>query len=178
MKIKLVILLSLIFSCYSNAQSKTFEGLHYKIFVDIPINWHQLPGNDIFHIMPDDDNISELTYIKIIGNDYYTTPNLDKFIEDINKNAKGREKGTKIEKLNLIFKNLKKDNFITGRYKTFQYTYKDRLKVCIVFIECKRTIVEIVFSAEDGLKFKTHFKAFEKIAKSIIIKEKRQTKKN
>ncbi|WP_264521829.1 hypothetical protein [Flavobacterium sp. N1994] len=179
MKIKEVIIIMatcFMYTSYSFGQSKTIEGLKHKIVVEKPINWIQLPDEGPFYIIPDYEDASGETYIKLIGNDYSKTPKLEEFIEELHENIKKNHSDIKMETFDLKIKNIKKDNFMTGNYKTYTYSYENGQKLCMLFIECKKTIVQLVFSANNEERFKKYFKSFEKMAKSIKVVAKKQTK--
>ncbi len=167
---KIILLICIIFTTYSNAQSKMVVGKKHTIFVDIPKNWIQAQNDQLpFFIKPDEKNVSDLTNLYVYGIDYDSNPNLDDWIDGNNKELTENEKGIKIRAVDLKFENIKKDNYCTGNYKIVTYEYLNKRKECLLIIECKNTIVTVVLSTSNELEFEKYLKSFEEIAKSTKI---------
>jgi hypothetical protein len=169
-KIKIIILFYLAFITYSNGQSKMLVGEKHTIFAEIPNNWLEVPDGPVaFFIKPNEKNISDKTYIYLIGHDYESTPDLDNWIEVENKYQNDNSNGLKIDKLDFKFENIKKDNFLTGRYKIITYDYEDKSRQITLVIECKSTIVILVLNAINITESDRYLNAFKEIANSIKI---------
>ncbi|MBF4473310.1 hypothetical protein [Flavobacterium sp. HJJ] len=167
---KFILLICIIFSTYSNSQSKMIVGNKHTILVEIPKKWIQAQNDQLpFFIKPDEKNVSELTYMYVYGIDYDTNPKLDEWIDGNNKYLIENEKGVKIGSLDLKFENIKKDNYVNGNYKIVTYEYKNKRKECLLIIECINTIVTVVLSTDNDLEFKKYIKSFEEIVKSTKI---------
>lgn len=167
---KFILLICIIFSTYSNSQSKMIVGNKHTILVEIPQNWIQAQNDQLpFFIEPDEKNVSDLTYMYAYGIDYDINPKLDEWIDGNNKYLIENEKGVKIGSLDLKFENIKKDNYSNGNYKIVTYEYENKRKECLLIIECKNTIVTVVLSTSSDLEFNKYLKSFEEIAKSTKI---------
>lgn len=167
---KILILICILFSTYSSAQSKMVVGKKHTIFVEIPKNWIQAQNEQLpFFIKPDEQNVSDLTYMYVYGLDYDINPELEKWIDGNYQYLIKNEKGLKIGNLDLKFENIKKDNYTTGNYKVVTYEYKNKRKECLLIIECKNTIVTVVLSTSNESEFTKYLKSFEELVKSTKI---------
>ena len=105
----------------------------------------------------------------VYGLDYNINPKLEDWIEGNNKDVLNSQDSVKIDSLKIEFKNLKKDDYLTGRYKTITYEYKDKRKEVLLIIECKNTIATIVFSASDTIEFDKFIVSFKELSNSVKI---------
>ena len=151
-------------------QSKMVVGRKHTIFVNIPKNWLQAQNDQLpFFIKPNEKNVSNKTYMYVYGLDYTASPKLEDWIEGNNKDVLISSDSVKIDTLNIEFSNIKKDDYLTGRYKTITYQYKDNRKEVLLIIECKNTIATVVLSAGDNLEFDKRFTSFKELSNSFRI---------
>ncbi|MBZ4037180.1 hypothetical protein K6T82_20640 [Flavobacterium sp. 17A] len=130
MKSKIYIITFFILAVFNiSAQTKMLTGHKHLVILNIPKNWIQVENDQLpFLIKPDEKNISDNTYMYVYALDYESAPDLNLWIEGNNTSLKNQIPEIKIDELELKFKNLKKDNFLTGRYKAVNYIYIQILK--------------------------------------------------
>ena len=154
----------------SYGQNKMLVGKKHTIFVDIPKNWVQAQNIHLpFFIKPDEKNVNERTYSYVYGLDYEGNPDLNGWIEGTTKHLIENNKGLKVDSLNLQFENLKKDDYLTGRYKTIVYEYEDKRKEVLLLVECKNTIVTCVLSAVNDQEYQKHIRVITDLGKSLRV---------
>lgn len=171
MKGKIYIILFFILTSFNiSAQTKMLTGYKHLVILNIPKNWLQVETNEIpFLIKPDEKNVSDNTYMYVYGLDYETSPDLNLWIEGNNGSLKSEIPEIKISELELKFENLKKDNFLTGRYKAVSYVYPDSKEEVLLVIESKTTIITAVLSAKDNTEFKQYLDSFKELVNSLKI---------
>ena len=155
---------------WTYGQSKMLVGKKHTIFVDIPKNWVQAQNDQLpFFIKPDEKNVNEKTYSYVYGLDYNGNPDLNGWIEGNTKYLIENNKGLKVDSLNLTFENLKKNDYLTGRYKTITYEYEDKRKEVLLIIECKNTIVTCVLSGVNDQEYQKYLFALTDLGKSLRV---------
>jgi hypothetical protein len=155
---------------YSKAQTKMIVSKKHTILANIPKNWVQVQDGPVpFFIVPDENNVSDKTYIYVFGNDYETAPEINNWIEIENQYQIENNKGVKIGEVELKFENIQKDNFLTGKYKVITYDYLDKSRQITLVIECKTTIVIVVLNTIDEDEKNKYMKHFIDISKTIKI---------
>jgi len=155
---------------WTYGQSKMLVGKKHTIFVDIPKNWVQAQNDQLpFFIKPDEKNVNEKTYSYVYGLDYNGNPDLNGWIEGNTKYLIENNKGLKVDSLNLTFENLKKNDYLTGRYKTITYEYEDKRKEVLLIIECKNTIVTCVLSGVNDQEYQKYLSALTDLGKSLRV---------
>jgi hypothetical protein len=169
---KRFLLLLLILTNFLNSYGQAMlTGNKHLILVDIPKNWLQAPNEQIpFLIKPDEKNVSDTTYMYVYGLDYNSTPDLNAWIEGNNAGLKDNIPNISIESLDITFDNLKKDNFLTGRYKIVTYVYPNNRKEALLVIESKTSIFTAVLSTKDSNEFNAYFDSFKELISSLKIK--------
>ncbi|TDO94272.1 hypothetical protein [Flavobacterium sp. 245] len=152
------------------AQSKMLTGNKHLIMLNIPKNWVQEVNDQIpFLIKPAEKDVSDNTYMYVYGLDYQSSPDMDLWIEGNSTSLKNEIPKIKIGELNLKFENLKKDNFLTGRYKAVSYIYPDFKEEVLLVIESKTTIITAVLSAKDNAEFNKYLDSFKELVNSLKI---------
>ncbi len=171
MKIKTYLAALLILVSFNfYAQSKMLTGPKHLIRLEIPKNWVQAENDQIpFLIRPDDKNSNDDTYMYVYGLDYQSPPDLDLWIEGNSLELKNDIPEIKIGELNYSFENLKKDNFLTGRYKVVSYIYPNFKEEALLVIESKTTIITAVLAAKDHAEFNKYLNSFKELVNSIKI---------
>ena len=145
-------------------------GNKHTIFADIPPNWIQAQNDKLpFFIKPNEKDVSSQTYIYIYGIDYNFNPDLNGWTDSNTRDIIDNFTDVKVDSINLLFKNLNKDNYLTGRYKVMTYEYKGKRKEALLIIECQNTIATVVLSAKDNSEFERLLSAFISIANSFKI---------
>ncbi len=145
-------------------------GERHVIFVDIPKNWLQAQNDQLpFFIKPNEKDVSDKTYMYVYGFDYTNAPDLNGWIKGDNDDMAGKHPGIKIDSLPISFDNIKKSDFVTGRYKIITYDYTDQHKEAILVVECKNTIVTAALSASTHYEFEKYLPAFEELAQTLSI---------
>lgn len=146
-------------------------GSKHMILLEIPKNWIQAENDQIpFLIKPDEKNSSDNTYMYVYGLDYQSEPDLKLWIEGNSSELKTNIPEIKINKLNIIFENLKKDNFLTGRYEIVNYIYPNLKEEALLVIESKTTIITAVLAAKNHAEFDKYLNSFKELINSIKIK--------
>ena len=178
MKTQLSLSLLSICLCLANistAQTKTINGRNYKITFEKPAQWTQLSKDSYlydemyYEAVPNNEKRSEETYIKMLGNDFAVFQPLDIFIKELHDEMKQNHQVTKTQKLDLKQVNFAKNSYLTGNFKAYTYQLKSGRKYCILYIECKETIIEVAFSGSNESIFNKHYKAVEKLVRSLKV---------
>jgi hypothetical protein len=169
-KIKLTLVAFFALISMTFGQTKMVVGEKHTFFVDIPKNWLQAQNDQlVFFIKPNEKNVSDKTYIYALGLDYKVNPDINGWIDGNTKYLIEENKGLKIDSLTISLDNIKKDDYMTGRYKVITYEYEDKRKEALLIVECKNTIVTIVLSTKDKKEFEKYLASFNEIAKSLKI---------
>ncbi|MBE8727153.1 hypothetical protein [Flavobacterium hungaricum] len=169
-KLFLFLLISISF-LNSYGQTKMIVGKKHLLFVSIPNSWLQSPNEEIpFLIKPEAKNVSDRTYMYVLGLDYESSPDLNAWIEGNNTGLKNNIPDISIQNLDLTFDNLKPNNFLTGKYKIVTYTYPNGRKEALLVIESKTSIFTVVLSAKDSAEFNTYLNSFKELTNSLEIK--------
>jgi hypothetical protein len=164
----LIILVS--FACMAYGQTKMLTGQKHVIFVDIPKNWLQAENDQLpFFIKPDDQNVSNKTYMYVYGLDYQSQPDMDGWIKGDNADMANKHPGLKIDSLPINLSNIKENGYLTGRYKIITYEYSDRHKEAMLVIECKNTIVTAVMSTVTKEEFEKYLPSFKELVQTIKV---------
>ncbi|MEN2415885.1 hypothetical protein [Flavobacterium mesophilum] len=165
-----IIIFFILLSFNISAQTKMLTSHKHLIILDIPKSWIQVETDEIpFLIKPDEKNVNDNTYMYVYGLDYESAPDLNLWIEGNNSSLKSEIPEIKIGELDLKFENLKKDNFLTGRYKAVNYTYPDSKEEVLLVIESKTTIITAVLSAKDNTEFKQYLGSFKELVNSLKL---------
>lgn len=152
------------------AQSKILTGSKHMILLEIPKNWVQVENDQTpFLIKPDHEKSDDNTYMYVYGLDYQSEPDLNLWIEGNNSPLKNEIPEVKIGELNFSFENLKKDNFLTGRYKIVNYIYPNLKEEALLVIEAKTTIITAVLAAKDHAEFDKYLNSFKELVNSMKI---------
>ena len=173
MKIKLLNLTILLFlSINTFGQSKMIVGQNHTILAEIPNKWIQAENEQLpFFIKPDETDVSVSTYMYVYGIDYDINPEIEKWIAGNNEYLKSNFPDIIIGTKDLTFENLNDSNYYTGKSQVITYEYPDKRKESILVIECKKSIITVVLSAENNEKFNEYLNAFSELGNSIEIIE-------
>ncbi|KFF04977.1 hypothetical protein [Flavobacterium reichenbachii] len=165
-----LILFFILVSVNFYAQAKMLTGRKHLITLNIPKNWIQAENDQIpFLIKPNEKNVSDNTYMYVYGLDYQSPPDMDLWINGNSSELKNNIPDVKIGELHLNFENLKKDEFLTGRYKIVSYIYPDSKEEILLVIESKTTIITAVLSAKDNSEFNKYLSSFKELVDTIKI---------
>jgi len=145
-------------------------GEKHTISVDVPQNWVMATDNKVpFFIKTNVINDHELNYMYVYGIDYEDNPDMEQWIDGNNDYMKQNFPGIKIDTLKLIFPNIKKDDYTTGRYNVVTYLYPDGKKEALLIIECRHTIATVVMSSANESEFEKYLPSFKEIGSSVKI---------
>lgn len=159
-----------VISCIAQGQSKMVTGQKHIIFVDIPKNWAQAENDQLpLFMKPNEQNVSNKTYMYVYGLDYQSQPDLNGWIKGDSDDMINKHPGLKVDSLPLNISNIKKGGYMTGRYKIVVYRYPDLHNEVMLVIECKNSIVTVVMSAVDNKEFDKNLFAFKELIKTINV---------
>jgi hypothetical protein len=168
-KIYFIVFFSLV-SVNFYAQAKMLTGRKHLITLNIPKNWVQAENDQIpFLIKPNEKDVSDNTYMYVYGLDYQSPPDMELWIKGNSSELKNNIPDVKIGELHLNFENLKKDEFLTGRYKIVSYIYPDSKEEILLVIESKTTIITAVLAAKDHNEFNKYLNSFQELVNTLKI---------
>ena len=169
-KITFIFTISLLLTSVVHGQVKVLTGQKHIIFVEIPKKWIQVQNDQLpFYIKPDEQNVSNKTYMYVYGLDYQSQPDLNGWIKGDNDDMIGKHPGLKVDSLPLNLPNIKQGGYATGRYKTVIYQYPDLHIEVMLAIECKNSIITAVMSAIDNKEFNKNIIGFKELAKTLKV---------
>ena len=167
---RILALLVALVTIVSIAKGQMITGKKHIIFVETPKNWLYVQNDQLpYFIKPNEKNVSDKTYLYVYGLDYESSPDINGWLKGDNDDMLSKHPGLKIDSLPIILTNIKKTDYLTGRYKTITYEYPDLHKEAMLVIECKNTIVTVVLSASNSNEFDKYLPSFKKLAQTVKI---------
>lgn len=165
-----ILTISLLLTSLVYGQAKMITGQKHVIFVEIPKNWIQVQNDQLpFFIKPDEQNVSNKTYLYVYGLDYQSQPDLNGWVKGYDDDMMSKHPGLKVDSLPLNLPNIKEGGYMTGHYKTVTYQYPDLHKEIMLVIECKSSIITAVMSAVDNKEFEKNLPGFKELAKTLKV---------
>lgn len=110
-------------------------------------------------------------YIYARGGDnpYGETNNLDKFIDGDTNSFIENYPGVIIRPLRIEFKNIRKTEYLTGRYVVLDFLYPQGEHETVVYIDAGETVVTIVYMARKKELYEKYYKDFLFVVNSFVF---------
>ncbi|URA09088.1 hypothetical protein [Thermospira aquatica] len=124
-------------------------------------------------IFPSSEETNEVKkiYIYSMGFDRKegSKENIDSFVKYDTNDFLNKFPDLKIEKLNINFTNIVKNQYLSGKYYIFKFTYPDGRYENVLYIDAKETVVTIVYSAYYEENYRKYFNDFLSLVNSFIF---------
>ncbi len=124
----------------------------------------------IFPVSEETNEIKKV-YIYSIGFDRKegSKEDIDSFIKYDTNNFLSKFPDLKIEKMNIKFTNIVKNQYLTGKYYLLKFIHSDGRYENVLYIDAKETVITIVYSAYYEENYKRYFNDFISLVNSFVF---------